>query len=368
MSPSNLKATESSTPDIVAVLRSHENYVLRQPQGKRAFLRFVNLDGIYLSKRRLDEIDFSGATLRGANFAAANLSRASLSCTDLTNANFAGTNLSQADLRGARVSGANFDNADMERSDFRQATIAVPGKSSWTVVGQGQSLANVHFKNCSLKGAKLNHANLKDANFDGALLNGASFKGAVLGNASFEGAVLIGVEIAEMCIPKERLINCLTNPGPELRKQLPCLMEIVNSAQVWAETGGRQGRVAVLDGEDIRLLAPVMKGRKLTKMSCKSIIAVGVDFSGCELQTANFEGADLRGAIFTNADLRGASFKGANLAHANFGLANLLPLALDSGTTVSTSLENAILSRANFEGAQRVTTSAASKQEFQLDC
>jgi uncharacterized protein YjbI with pentapeptide repeats len=131
-------------------------------------------------------------------------------------------------------------------------------------------------------------------------------------------------------------------------------MAILKSAQVWAETDGRRGAPANLEGEDIRLLAKAMKNRKLTGIKCMKTSAVGADFSGCELQAANFDGADLRCAIFTGADLRGASFRGANLAHANFSQANLLSLVLESGTTLVTDFEGAALERVSFHQAQRV--------------
>ena len=343
-----------SAAQFVATIRAHEDYVLRCRGGQRADLRLTKFPGVNLRKRRLDSINFSGANLQGANFAGASLDLASLSCADLTRANLAEASLKRADLRGARVQGASFEFADMDGADFRQATIVVTGNDKWTIVGQDKDKSTiVSFANCSLKGAKLQNANLKDANFDGALLNGASFAGTTLGNASFEGAVLIGVKIAELRLPPSRLKNCITDPGPEQQSRLPQLMHILETAQLWAESGGRQGAAANLEGEDIRLLAPVMKNRKLTGIKCTKTLAVNADFTGCELQAANFDGADLRGALFIGADLRGASFQGANLAHAIFRQANLLPLQLKSGVTLSTKFDGATLDGANFEEVLR---------------
>jgi uncharacterized protein YjbI with pentapeptide repeats len=346
----------SSEADFVAAIKAHENYVLRLPNGKRADLRFVKAPGINLSQRRLDEIEFSGANLSSANLERAILDMALLSCADLTKANLAGASLKRADLRGARIQGASFEYAEMDRADFRQSTIAFMNKNNqWTVRGKDENHSTtVSFANCSLKGAKLNNANLKDARFDGAFLNGASFGGATLGNASFDGAILIGVNLSELRVPKERLKNCVTDPSPELQARLPQLIAILESAQVWAETDGRQGAPANLEGEDIRLLAKAMRNRKLTGIKCMKTSAVGADFSGCELQAANFDGADLRCAVFVGADLRGASFIGANLGHADFSQTNLLPLVLKSGTTLITNFEGAALDRVNFYQARRV--------------
>ena len=340
----------------VAAIKAHECYVRREPNGRRADLKFIKVPGVNLSKRRLDEIEFSGANLSKANLEGAILDRAVLYCADLCGANFSQTSLKQADLRGVRIHGTSFEHADMDRADFRQSTIArVSGSSSWSVGGRDKNHSTtVSFMNCSLKGAKLNNANLKDASFDGALLNGASFQGTTLGNASFEGAVLIGVNLAELRVPPDRLKNCITEPGPELKARLPELIAILEKAQVWARTNGREGAPANLEGEDIRLLAGAMRNRKLTGIRCAKTRAVGADFSACELQAANFDGADLRSAIFIDADLRGASFRGANLVHADFSRANLLPLVLKSGVALTPDFEGALLDRANFREAQRV--------------
>jgi len=242
----------------------------------------------------------------------------------------------------------------MDGADFRQSTIAVTDRSGkWTPAGNGNAGSFVSFANCSLKRARLNNASLKNAKFDGALLNEASFAGTTLDNATFDGAVLIGVKISDLRVAPDRLKNCITEPSPELRAHLPEYLALLDDAQKWAETAGRQGKPASFEGEDIRLLAPHMKKRVLTGINLKMTIAVNTDFTDCELQAAKFDGADLRGAIFTGADLRGASFAGANLAHANFDKANLLPLELNSGASILTNFEGALLDRAAFHEARR---------------
>jgi len=349
-----LQAKATSAGDFAAAIRAHENYVLRRPGGRRAFLRFAQASGVGLGARRLDEIDLTGAVLNNADLAGSNLTSASLNCADLTNANMAGAILNRADLRGARVKGANFDYAQMQGSDFRHATIArADPQGGWTIVGGHPIRGSVSFENSSLQGARLDDANLRDANFDGALLNNACFKGATLGDASFERAVLIGVHLPELRIAKERLKNCITEPGPELRAQLPRLIGILDDARTRSLPGDPHGCAANLEGEDIRLLAELMKSRPLTRINCARTIAVGADFSGCEFQAANFDGADLRGASFEGVDLRGASFRGANLAHASLSNANLSPLRLANGEAMTTNFDGALLDRCNFDGARR---------------
>lgn len=340
--------------DILSAIKAHENYVKRAPGGRRAQLRFVEVPGIDLTGRRLDEIDLSGACLKLAQLQNTNLTSASLTCADLSEADLSGAILNHADVRGAVLRGATFDSAQMEGADFRPATIAkMESKQTWSIVGGPQGLEGASFVNSSLRGAKLNFANLKGANFNGALLDGASFRGAALGNASFNRAVMIGVKVDELGVPADRLKNCIFDPGPRSRTELPDLITTIQCAEDWVDSLGRRGKPARLDGKDIRLVTPFMKAKKLPTISCRNTIGIGADLSGCELQAANFDFADLRGASFVGADLRGASFRGANLAHADFSKANLMPLALKSGRMLQTDFSEATLERCRFHEALR---------------
>ena len=343
---------------LAAAIHAHEKYVVGYPGGIRADLKFLKAPGLDLSWRRLDDIELSGADLPDANLACANLSRASLNCANIVRANLSGANLWHADLRGAHIQGVNFEQADMDGADFRQATIAMIDRNGkWTAPGTEKGPLFVSFANCSLRGARLNNANLKNARFDGALLNEASFAGATLDNATFNGAVLVGVKLSDLRVDPERLRKCITDPKPESHARLQRCLAMLDEAQKWARTDGREGCPASFEGEDIRLLAKHMKARALTGINLKRTIAVNTDFTGCELQAARFDGADLRAANFAGADLRGASFAGANLAHANFGKANLLPLVPESGEKMPTIFDDAVLDRANFQGARGRRTS-----------
>jgi uncharacterized protein YjbI with pentapeptide repeats len=123
----------------------------------------------------------------------------------------------------------------------------------------------------------------------------------------------------------------------------------IEAGCVWVATGGQEGQPAMLDGEDLRPLAIAFAGRCLTAMSAKEACAIGVDFSGAQLQAANFRGADLRDADFTGADLRGASFEGAVLWHARFARADLRPLSLGDGVVHRVNLDDAAFSNTCFE-------------------
>ena len=332
--------------ELSAKIRLHEAFVLRQPGGARADLRFITWPSRKFVNRRLDGIELSGGDISGVNFSGTSFDEASLNCSNLSRANFTECSIRRADLRGARLTGAIFDRANLEGADFRRATIAFFDKDGrWNSLGGQHQNAAVSFASCSLKGARLDNANLKDANFENAILTNASFAGASLGNACFDGAVLLGVKLAELRVDGDRLKNCVLDPGPEAWTKFPGLVARLEASELWVQSGGRRGQVANFHGEDVRLLAARMRNRKLTGINLTACLAVGVDMSGCELQGAIFDGADLRDSNFEGADIRGASFRGANLAHAKFVNAHSSPLLLNDGAVVET-----IYDGANLEG------------------
>jgi uncharacterized protein YjbI with pentapeptide repeats len=127
----------------------------------------------------------------------------------------------------------------------------------------------------------------------------------------------------------------------------------IEAHQQWISTQGGEGSPAVLDGEDLRPLQNLFLGRRLSGLSARHVIGIGLDFSDSQLQAAKFEGADLRGANFSKADLRGASFKGAKLAHANFEGADLRALEMANGAKLMVDLAGAEITDQQLRDAVR---------------
>jgi uncharacterized protein YjbI with pentapeptide repeats len=335
---------------LTAALASHARYIGSQG-GVRAQLAHHNLDGLDLANRNLVEADFTGCSMIGANLAGSNLDRASLYCADLREANLESARLTRADLRGASFAGARLAYAQMDGADMRTAMMMYVRWGGVSVVGSerdGKSGGpkGVDFSNCSLKNVSFGSAKLDDANFNGALLQGANFKGARLGNASFNGAVMTGVK--DLAVPPQVLAGAIRDVTPEAAAKFDHLKAQLESHQTWITAGGASGVRAILDGEDLRPLRQLFVSRTLTGLSARNAIAIGLDFSGSQLQAAKFDGADLRDADFSNADLRGASFRGANLAHARFEKANLGRLKLNNGSDLKPDLSGAQASPAQF--------------------
>jgi len=350
--------TPMTQVELNAVLASHDKYVTAQG-GMRAQFNLRALDGLNLANRNLSDADFSGSSLVNATLYGSNLTRANLYCADLRGGNLRCTNLSRADLRGASFRGASLSNATLDNADMRAAVMMFvkPGSNNVSILDRNNAgndantSVGVDFSYCSMKNVSLGNAKLNGANFSGAILHGANFKGAQLPNVNLSGAVLTGVSMKDLAVPAAALKGCITDVSPENIERANILKASIEAHQQWIASGGRCGKVAKLDGEDLRPLLQFFPERALTALSAHNVIAVGVNFSGCQLQAARFDGADLRDADFTGADLRGASFAGAKLAHARFDRADMTALPLANGAKLAPNLTAALATEDQFFNA-----------------
>jgi len=340
--------------ELARALKDHERFATGRG-GTRAQFKCTDLEGSVLANRNLDEADFTGASLIGANFFGSSLVRASFYCADLRRCNLRSTKLTNADLRGASFKGADLSNSVLDSADLRAAVMMFMSRQKITVLDHSSSpggvFGGVDFSNCSLRNTSFSNAKLDGANFSGSLLVGANFRGARLTDVSFHGAVLMGVDLAELNVPPAALEGCVIDVAPAAASNAAKLGAMLDEHQRWVESNGKAGAGAVLDGEDLRPLLSSFVKRPLVGISARNTMAIGVDFTECQLQGAKFDGADLRGANFTGADLSGASFKAAKLIHARFDRARFGTLHILDGTTLAPNLEGAQVFAEQFRSA-----------------
>jgi uncharacterized protein YjbI with pentapeptide repeats len=340
-----------------AFAAAHEKFV-RGAGGSRAILRFVEAPGVDGRRRVLNDADFTGANLRGALFAGSHMERVALHCADLAGADLRAANLRRADMRGSVLAGAALNGAVLDEADMRAAYIAVTDASGSLQIlprreGRapglpGEADLGADFTNCAMRGVRLCAANLKGADFSGAVLEGADFTGAKVSGAVFRGAVLSGLTGVPPSLSEEQRVGCIFEPDVGAIARTPVLLWTLQRAAEWFASGGEKSEPAVLDGEDLRPLGTALRERPLPALSAKRALAIGMDFTGAQLQGSNFEGADLRGAVFEGADLRGALFRGAKLSHARFSRADLKPLIGANGKPHAPVFDGATLERADF--------------------
>ncbi len=325
-----------SHAELYRILGDHLRYRTRQ-KGKRAQLQSAKLDGVMMAKRDLSEADLSGASLVGADLNGANLSGTSLYCADLRGCDLRYARLDHADLRGASFKGANLNYAMMDFADLRAATMLRMGDR---LKFQGNAhdespFGAVDFTGTSLRHASFRNARLDHANFTDALLEGASFRGARMRTACFRNAVLSGFHLEKLGVPASNLKAGLAPPTPAAQRRAKSLLAELEAHHEWFTSLGQKGRPATIDGEDLRPLGEFLKGLCLAGLSARKVIAVSVDFSGCQLQAARFDGADVRAARFVGSDLSGASFLHAKRTHASFRNARIQDLTLYTGNILA---------------------------------
>lgn len=88
-----------------------------------ADLSNIILSGAYLSRIRLEEVDFSGAKLVGTYLGGATLNRSDFSKADLTGAYLRRAVLASVNLRSANLTGANLSGATLSGADLTYARL-----------------------------------------------------------------------------------------------------------------------------------------------------------------------------------------------------------------------------------------------------
>jgi len=352
ISSPNLKYTRLDRVQFEGLVRGYEGFLAGRGSTGMVAARFLIARDMACEGRTLHDINFTGSDLSGSRFAGSDLRRASFYGANLSQCDFRKARLERADLRGCTLAGANFDGAVLDEADMRAAMLLQADEVHGLREVAGSRLNRsslddgsfaVDFTNCSLRGARMKNANLKNANFSGANLDGADLAGARLGGAKFDGAILTGVDTDRLGLPRSTFDTCVKEPSAAAVADLPRIREQIEFNHAWVTSGAAAGRPAVLDGMDLRPGKDLFRNRLLIGLSAKGAIAIGVDFTDCELAGANFDGGDLRSAIFKGADLRGASFRGAKLHHAVLHKARIEALPLAGGGSQPTRFDDASL-------------------------
>jgi uncharacterized protein YjbI with pentapeptide repeats len=118
----------------------------------------VDWERCYLDKRHFQEVDLTGANLRGAFLARSDFTGANLSAIDGRRAKFVTAVLTDTRFDKARLIGTDFTTSE---------------------------LANASFRGADLRRARFFRANLRGADFTGAILGGTDFLKADLSGATW---------------------------------------------------------------------------------------------------------------------------------------------------------------------------------------
>ena len=95
--------TRLSQHELERVLQIHERFLAGQSSGRRALLKFHDLNGLDVRQRDLRQADLSGAALHATSLFRANLSGSSLANSIGPGVNLDYADLARADFTGARI-------------------------------------------------------------------------------------------------------------------------------------------------------------------------------------------------------------------------------------------------------------------------
>ncbi|MCC7128565.1 MAG: pentapeptide repeat-containing protein [Microbacteriaceae bacterium] len=277
--------------------------------------------------QHIEDRDFTGQSLVGANFS---------NCS-FRNVSFERADLSRSDFTGASFEYVSFVHANLTNSRFEDSSGDYGLNFSFANLS-GAGLSSVSFDNAWLIESNLSEANLVNARFtkcdfheatlDGSMCGGArfirvDFAGASANALNISGSVFVDVyanvsEFSDTDFTTAKLIKCDFSSSVFDRStfdRLDLSGNDFNGGRFWAASCvGTDFRDAFSGGyiglafADARLNGAVFSGETIHN----------ANFLRADLTGAFFEGADLYEVDFSEAVLIGASFRGAQIESCTF--------------------------------------------------
>jgi hypothetical protein len=162
--------------ELKLILDKHRKWLLDEPEGEQANLRYANLRSANLRSADLSYANLSSADLSYANLSSANLRSADLRYANLSSADLSYANLSSADLRSANLRYANLSSADLRSANLSSADLSYADLSYANLSSADLSSANL--RSADLRYADLSSADLSYANLSSADLSSANLRSA----------------------------------------------------------------------------------------------------------------------------------------------------------------------------------------------
>jgi len=281
-------------------------------------LRGRVLDNIDLSNCYLEQVDFSGASLRNANLRGAILARATLNKADLSGADLSGANLGGIRAHGANFTHALFRDCKMSLSDFTRANLS---HSTMENVESLEIVINhADFSQAHIKKLKLIELDLKGTNFHAAEIEESAFIQCTLQDIDFSEANLptcVWADVLFEDVSFERANmskNCFVATAPENTR-----MTRVSFNQANLSGSNLQNmHMAKCRFVDSVLDDAIMNGADLRQSNLSGASAINTQFRKANLEHSQLHQVNLMQGSLAKARLSGASLQGSNLYSVDF--------------------------------------------------
>jgi uncharacterized protein YjbI with pentapeptide repeats len=184
----------------------------------------ATLTGAKMQDASLVGANFQGANLDGVNFTKANLNRARLIQSSVIWAEFNNAQMNLVDLAGADLTRSSFVGAKMEGANLKDSKIGAQGTEkatkfstttllAWQIVNEpregrnlaDQDLSGLNLSFTSLKRANLTSARLNYTDMTNTDLSGANLSGSQINGTNWSGAKLNGINLTAIAFDKSKL-------------------------------------------------------------------------------------------------------------------------------------------------------------------
>ena len=278
----------------------------------------LQLDGIDLSDCYLEQVDFTGSSLRDACFSHAILARAILDHTDLSGSDLSAANIGAVSAIDARFNNCVMNQAKLSKGNFRgaqfrQTRLVEVETLEINISGCDFSQANMAefmFLKLQMENTKFQSANLEKANFMQCDLQNCDFSDALLDHSVWADSTLQQCSFDRAGMTSA----CFAATEPA---QTP--LQDASFIDACLDKANFQGIVmpnADLSGASLKQCN--FSSADLTASNMKGAIANQTLFRKAKMTHANMEGINLCEGSMAKAQLSGASLIGANLYSVDF--------------------------------------------------
>jgi len=278
----------------------------------------LKLDGIDLSDCYLEQVDFTGTSLRNANLSKAILARARLDHADFSGSDLSSANIGAVSAIDTRFNACSLKNAKLSKGNFRGAQFKK---------AQLQEVESLEIK---LSGCDFSRANLGEFMFLKLPLENTNFTAAELAKASFMQCHLKDCNFTEAQLAHTIWAESAMDHCAFDRADL--------TSACFAATEPEQTQL-----QNIRFVEACLDKANFQGMQMK-----GADLSSASLKQCNFSAANLTAANLSNAVANQTLFRKAVLTHAKMEHINLCEGSMAKAQLSGASLVGANLFSVDF--------------------
>jgi len=224
-----------------------------------ASLTNATITNTNFSSGRLNNSNFGGATISGANMSSSQLSGASFANSTVSNTNFISGQMNNANLNGVSMTGSNMTSAVLSDATMRGSTITGTDFTSANLQRTDLSGANVRssiFNSADLSGSTLVRLDASGASFVNANLTGANLSNADFTNANMTNTDISGADITNVTFTIPQKLQLLKNTNNRTRSEIQISQTTGNNILAVVSAGSAVNDIANITNSTFKVISP----------------------------------------------------------------------------------------------------------------